>query len=381
MYEYTKEGVIKARIWQDADKIESSAWDQIKILCEHPYIEDIVAIMPDNHSGIGVPIGSVVPVKDAVIPFAVGVDIGCGMLAIKTDITLDKITPKLKEIIHSIKRSVPLGFSWRENKNLKIVYDHIEPSIKTILGELKEYKNTINQLGTLGGGNHFIEIQKDDKDIIWIMIHSGSRNFGKLIADKYAKIAKEQAQFNIPKDLEVLDKGTDEYSDYMTLMSVAVQFAATNRRILSEAVKKEITYHIGNFGVFDVIHIPHNYAIEIGDTILHRKGATSANKGELGIIPGSMGSSSYIVNGLGNELSYNSCSHGAGRIMSRSRAKKEVSIDKFKESMGQIISEDINVGHLDEAPDVYKNIDEVMECQKDLVEIKVKLVPIGSVKG
>lgn len=381
MHEYKVDGIIKALIWQEPHKIESSAWDQIKLMAQHECIKQHIAFMPDIHMGVGATIGSVIPFDDCICPPAVGSDIGCGMLSCKTDLKASVVSPKLKEIIRSIKRSIPLGYSWRNNNQLSVVEENIDPQLKKILDELKEYKNTLVQLGTLGGGNHFIELESDEEDNLWITIHSGSRNFGKTVADEYHKKAKEQSQYGIPKDLEILERGTGEFNDYFALMKVCVAFAADNRRIIASAVKKEIEHYFGPFKFVDVVHTPHNYAIDTGGVILHRKGATSANLGERGVIPGSSGTPSYIVKGRGNALSYNSCSHGAGRIMSRGKAKKEINMEDFKASMNGVISEDVNVGHLDEAPQAYKNIDEIMDQQKDLVEIEVKLTPIGNVKG
>lgn len=377
MHEYLVDGKVKARIWQLPENVESSAWDQIKNMCRHPYIQDPIALMPDIHYGIGATVGAVIPFNQSVCPSAVGSDIGCGMLSLKTNLHVDAVKPKLKELIRSIHRSIPMGYNWRNNQQMKIVEENIDANLKE---DLKGFKDVLPQLGTLGGGNHFIEIQTDEQGNVWIMIHSGSRNFGKLTSDTFIKRAKEVSK-NTPKDLEVLEKGTDDFNSYMTFMKVCIQFAANNRNIMSLAIKKEMEHYFGEVKFVDTIHVPHNYAFDIGETILHRKGATAANLNTRGVIPGNSKSPSYIVKGLGNPLSYESCSHGAGRIMSRGQAKRTITLEQFQESMKDVVSECVTVNHLDEAPDVYKKIDEIMELQKDLVKIEVKLIPIGNCKG
>lgn len=391
MHEYIKDGKLLARIWQNPENIESSAWDQIKSMCSHPYITIPIAIMPDVHSGIGATIGSVIPVEGAVIPSSVGVDLGCGMVTCKTNLKLETIQPYLKDIMLSIKRGIPTGYSHRHSSQLEFVYDSITPEYRDFLGRFqkefcKEFGvNLFNQLGTLGGGNHFIEIQKDAEDNIWFMVHSGSRNFGKQVAEKYIKIAKKQAQNGIPKDLEVLDEGTTEFNEYMSLLCICVEFAFQNRLVMAKEIQKDIKYLIPEVEFNEIINIPHNYVEQLytdwGIFQLHRKGATKATSTITGIIPGSMGSSSYIVSGKDNPLSYFSCSHGAGRLMSRRKAKETIDIEKFKSQMSGIVTSDLNINHLDEAPDAYKDINEIMELQKDLVEIKVKLSPIMNIKG
>jgi tRNA-splicing ligase RtcB len=244
----------------------------------------------------------------------------------------------------------------------------------------------LNQLGTLGGGNHFIELQKDEDGNVHIMIHSGSRNFGAKVANRYCKIAKEHSQHGIPKDLEILESGTSEFYEYQLLMAFATEFAFQNRMVMMEDVKKSLLDFFPETQFHNVINIPHNYARVEGqkdgkNLYVHRKGATFVSSGVVGIIPGSMGSASYIVKGLDNPLSYYSCSHGAGRVMSRRKAKETLSMDTFVEDMKNVPNAEFEKHQLDESPRVYKEIDQVMEQQSDLVTIIKKLLPIRTIKG
>ena len=370
---------------------EEGALDQARNLASLPFVFKQVCLMPDTHSGYGMPIGGVIATRNVVIPNAVGVDIGCGMCAVKT--TLNDITSdQIKELFGAIRYKVPVGFKHREREYNSSIFDSGNfPYLSVILEELSSARK---QLGTLGGGNHFIEIQKGDDGHIWIMIHSGSRNFGLKIANHYNKLAQELCTMwysDIPPikgqdGLAFLPLNTNEGRNYMDAMNYALRFARENRRIMMRDIQDIFeTQHDIKFT--EEINIHHNYAsIEnhFGhNVVVHRKGATSAKEGQLGIIPGSQGTCSYIVKGKGNINSFMSCSHGAGRKMSRKKAKNELNLEEEIKKMNDkgIVHSIRHKDNLDEASSAYKDIDVVMEEQKDLVDIVVKLTPLGVIKG
>jgi tRNA-splicing ligase RtcB len=356
--------------------------------------------MPDVHMGYGMPIGGVLATKDVVIPNAVGVDIGCGMCAVK--IQLNEIdTEKLKIIMGKIREFIPVGFKHQEKEQDITLMPFSQSEKEGWEGDFsdypviqREYDNALTQLGTLGSGNHFIEIQKGSDGYIWIMIHSGSRNLGKQVADYYNKLAIElNSKWHsiVPKEwqLAFLPLDSDEGHSYLREMNYCVEFAYANRKLMMKRILGIFESVLG-LGYFDtnnaIINIAHNYATlenHFGQNVLvHRKGATLARQDTIGIIPGSQGSKSYIVQGLGNADSFNSCSHGAGRKMSRTKAQNELSLEdeiKILDDQG-IIHGIRNKSDLDEATGAYKNIDEVMENQKDLVKIVVELKPLAVIK-
>ena len=369
--------------------IEYGAIEQARNLANLPFAFRHIAIMPDAHQGYGMPIGGVLATKDVVIPNAVGVDIGCGMCAMQTN--LDNIDqPQLKKILSQIRHRIPMGF----NKHQHMKMDELMPpynrhDYNPIIVD-REYENAKKSLGTLGGGNHFIEFQHDDMGYIWVMIHSGSRNLGKQVADHYNKVAKKlnaQWHTSVPAshDLAFLPLASEEGQAYLTEMDYCVRFALANRETMMGVVYKAMEEVLGTFAILPRINISHNYARmenHFGTNVMiHRKGATSAQVDEQGIIPGSQGTSSYIVRGLGNRDSFRSCSHGAGRRMSRKKARAELSLEQEQKSMEGIIHSVRNVTDLDEAPGAYKDIDEVMRHQEDLVEVVTKLRPIAVLKG
>jgi tRNA-splicing ligase RtcB (3'-phosphate/5'-hydroxy nucleic acid ligase) len=367
--------------------IEAKTEEQIDHVAKLPFVVEHVSIMPDGHFGFGVPIGTVIACEGVVICSAVGVDIGCGVLSVKTNICNIEIQ-KVKSIMGEIRKRIPLGFNWNKTQVKEL------PPLKEDLPVVKsEFSNAKLQLSSLGGGNHFLELQVNSDGYMYFMIHSGSRNLGKKVADHYNKIAKElNARWysSVPVDWDLAFLPIEEPMGKMYLkeMQYAVEFAQMNRDAMSEQIQESIHVVMGGDVVFEPpINIAHNYAqwenVKGKNVIIHRKGATSARKGELGIIPGSQGTSSYIVRGLGNEQSFNSCSHGAGRRMGRKAAQRDLDL---KTEIKRL--DDIGVVHgirhqndLDEAAGAYKDIEEVMENQKDLVEIVTKLTPIGVVKG
>ena len=381
---------IPIKLW--LDEIDDNTLFQVKNLANLPFAFKHIALMPDAHTGYGMPIGGVMAADNVVVPNAVGVDIGCGICAVKTDLKLNPdIQRRLKDIVRDIEERVPVGF-----KHHKRAQDEALMPKGYKFGSMEvvrsEYGSALRQLGTLGGGNHFIEIQKDKEDYIWIMIHSGSRNIGKQVADHYNKIAKKlNKQWNSPvppkADLPYLPFTTEEAHRYFEEMNYCVDFALANRKLMLKRVQEVMVDYFPNIKLGEIINIAHNYAKwekHFGkDVVVHRKGATSAHKGELGIIPGSQGTKSYIVEGLGNPESFSSCSHGAGRVMGRNEAIRNLSFEEEVRKLNKrgILHSIRTHRDLDEAPSAYKNIQQVMLDQEDLVKIVTELSPLAVIKG
>lgn len=372
------------KLW--LDDIEDNALIQAKNLANLPFIFKWIAIMPDCHSGYGMPIGGVMATRGVIIPNAVGVDIGCGMCSVKTSLKgIDKNI--LKQIMGKIREFIPIGFDHHKQKREWTGFDNV-PNIKIIK---QEWEAAHYQLGTLGGGNHFIEIQKGSDGFIYIMIHSGSRNFGLKIAKEYHEKAKwlcGKYYSDIPdKDLSFLPMETKEANEYFDAMKYALEFAKENRFRMIEEVKKGFFEILKDVTFDEIINIHHNYAAwenHYGENvIIHRKGATSAREGQIGLIPGSQGTKSYIVKGKGNSESFNSCSHGAGRKMGRKQATEKLDLkEEIKKLDDQGIIHGIrNISDLDEAVGAYKSIDEVMKNQSDLVDVLIELSPLAVIKG
>lgn len=373
------------------EEMEDAAIQQARNLANLPFIYKHLALMPDAHSGFGMPIGGVFASVDVIIPNAVGVDIGCGMCAVKT--TLTNISKsQLQEIVNLIKQGIPVGIEHHKEPQNEILMP-VGFNLKDLHVVKNEYISALRQIGTLGGGNHFIEIQKGNDGHIWIMIHSGSRNLGKKVADYYNKEAVKlnclwHSQIDKTLELSFLPIQSKEAKEYFKEMNFCIEFAFANRRLMLDRIKSYFIDVIGDDIGFDpIINIAHNYArweSHFGkDVIVHRKGATSARFGEIGIIPGSQGSKSFIVQGLGNRDSFMSCSHGAGRKMGRNQAIRTLDLQKEIDLMNRqgIIHELKTVQNLDEAPGAYKDIDTVMNNQRDLVKILVELRPLAVVKG
>jgi len=377
--------------------IEDGALKQAKNLANLPFLFSHVAIMPDAHQGYGMPIGGVMATQGVVVPNAVGVDIGCGMKAVRTDIKSELFTTEIikkifggsSEYKGGIRSKVPMGFGHQSKKQDENLMPEAPGPVVT-----NQYSSALKQLGTLGGGNHFIELQQDLEGFIWVMIHSGSRNLGFTVAHHYDKIAKElNKKWNtvVPAnwDLAFLPLDTDEGALYMQEMTYCVEFAKSNRALMITNVLDSIIESgvVDSMGITVSIDVAHNYAAfehHYGTNVLiHRKGATKAYNGELGIIPGSQGTASYIVKGKGNKDSFMSCSHGAGRKMGRKEAERSLSlteeIDKL--NMLGIVHGVRTVKDLDEAPGAYKDIDVVMSNQQDLVDVEYKLLPMAVLKG
>lgn len=381
---------ILIKMW--LNDIENGALSQAKNLANLPFAFKHIAIMPDSHQGYGMPIGGVLATKGVIIPNAVGVDIGCGMCAVKTSLTeLD--TETLKHIMGEIRKVVPVGFNKHKEKQEDSLMPEIggtEIDLRNVIG--REYNNALKSLGTLGGGNHFIEIQKGSDGYIWIMIHSGSRNLGKQVADHYNKIAIElnkkwYSSVDTKQELAFLPLDSEEGKAYIREMNYCVDFALANRKLMMENIKAIFDRSCSYPEYDEMINIAHNYARmenHFGENVMvHRKGATLATEDTIGIIPGSQGTKSYIVKGKGNAESFNSCSHGAGRKMGRGQAQRDLNLEeevKRLDDMG-VVHAIRGVKDLDEASGAYKDIDEVMENQKDLVEVLVELTPLGVIKG
>ena len=376
---------IPIKIW--ADDLEIQALQQAKNLANLPFTFKWISIMPDGHSGYGMPIGGVIATKGVVIPNAVGVDIGCGICACKTHLS-EISTEKLKEVMSLIRQEIPLGMNHHKDSQSWDGFN-MAPDILIIQNELESSRY---QLCTLGGGNHFIEIQKDKDGWLWIMIHSGSRNFGFQIAKYYHEIAKNLNELwysNISTpDLSFLPTQTKSGSDYIQSMNFALEFAKENRIRMMHKSRMCLEQILNiSIAVEPYIDIHHNYATmehHYGENVMvHRKGATSARLGEIGIIPGSQGTKSYIVRGLGNPESFTSCSHGAGRKMSRTGARENLKLDDEISRLDKqgIIHSIRNVNDLDEATGAYKDISIVMANQSDLIEIITELQPIAVIKA
>jgi tRNA-splicing ligase RtcB len=384
---------IPIRMW--LEEIEDGAMEQIKHLAELPFAFSHIAIMPDSHQGYGMPIGGVLATRDVIIPNAVGVDIGCGMCAVKTSLT-ELNTETLKKIMGRIRDTIPVGFNHHKEKQDEDLMpkglDNFAERDYPIVNQ--EFQSALKSIGTLGGGNHFIEIQKGSDGHIWIMIHSGSRNFGLKIAEHYNKLAIELNKkwfSSVPEEWELayLPLDSEEGKAYIREMNYAVEFALANRRLMMERIARifQEVLVLEDKDFEPMINIAHNYARlenHLGKNVMiHRKGATLADKDTIGIIPGSQGTKSYIVKGKGNVLAFKSCSHGAGRKMGRKEAERTLNLEDEQKKLDDqgILHAIRGKGDLDEASGAYKDISTVMKNQEDLVEILVELQPLGVIKG
>jgi len=396
------EGGRHVKLWTRGVPVDEKAKQQLANTARLPFIFKHVAAMPDVHVGIGATVGSVLATQGAIIPAAVGVDIGCGMMAQQTTLKASDLPESLGAIRAEIERAVPHGFASVRGRSLKGAWAVTPDSIITRWRRLSDrleriedkqphlkVKNPQAQLGTLGGGNHFVEICLDTEQVVWVMLHSGSRGIGNLIGRTFIELAREDMKrhfINLPdRDLAYLVEGTQHFDDYVEAMEWAQDYAAENRRAMMDSVLRVLREHLRPFQLGDVaVNCHHNYTAReqhFGeDVLVTRKGAVRAGRGDLGIIPGSMGARSYIVRGLGNTESFESCSHGAGRVMSRTEARKRVSLSEHEAATAGVeCRKDEDV--IDETPAAYKDIDAVMEAQRDLVEIVHTLKQVICVKG
>ncbi len=392
-----KGGNVPIKIWvNDISEVEGDAITQLKNISSLPWVFKHVAVMPDVHLGKGATVGSVIAMKDAVSPAAVGVDIGCGMAAIKTNLNASRLPDSLKQLRSDLESKIPVGFKdHRDPVVIKLLNhgqnkkfsDQVLKSFENITPQFVSMKSKMmSQCGTLGGGNHYIELCLDQNNTVWMMLHSGSRNIGKSLAEYHmAKAKKLIHNQHIPdRDLAAFLSGTIEMEEYRRDLLWAQNYAFLNRLTMLEIYYTVLKKHFPDVQRLDQILCHHNYVSEevhFGENlIITRKGAISAKQGEKGIIPGSMGTKSYIVEGLGNPESFHSASHGAGRRMSRTQAKKEFTIKDLElQTKGIECRKDSGV--LDEIPKAYKKIEQVMENQKDLVAILYELKQVLNIKG
>ena len=382
--------------WTEGVAFEDQAFAQVLNVTSLPFIHKHVAVMPDVHWGIGATVGSVIPTKGAIIPAAVGVDIGCGMVAARTTLTANDLPESLSGIRAEIEDAVPVGQGEHKVSPYKDTYRKSglaglldkHPKLATMTrGNI--WDKAVRQTGSLGGGNHFIEVCLDTEDRVWVMLHSGSRGVGNLIGRYFIEIAKEDMRthhINLRDvNLAYVSEGTQHFDDYVEAVAWAQDYAANNRDVMMKLVIEALRKHLPDFKIEDAaINCHHNYVQQenhFGANVwVTRKGAVSAREGQLGIIPGSMGERSFIVRGKGNPESFCSCSHGAGRVMSRGKAKEAISLDDHAEATRGVECRK-DVGVLDESPAAYKDIAAVMAAQDDLVEIVHTLKQVLCVKG
>lgn len=378
------------KMWIPAHEVESMALDQLKNVADLPHIFHHVAAMPDVHAGMGATIGTVIAMKDAVIPAAVGVDIGCGMEALSTNLDYNKLTEKkLRKIRDRILEAVPVGFNSHDSVSEEVKklfdlwreFDGLHPSVH-------EHKDrAMHQLGTLGGGNHFIELAVDEDFKVWVMLHSGSRYIGNAIAKVHIDIAKREPHnmSGLPdKALAWLHRDTQEYAQYMNDLAWAQRYARLNRVGMVGLIREAVESVFPSFQYRDWYGCHHNFAqIEehFGEeVVVIRKGAISAREGQMGIIPGAMGAKSFIVRGKGCQMAFNSAPHGAGRKMSRSKAKKKYDFTELQKTMSGIVC-NASKSTVDEIRHAYKNIDKVIGYAEELVEPIHELEQIMNIKG
>jgi tRNA-splicing ligase RtcB len=396
------EGGRHVKMWTRGVPVDEQAKKQLTNIARMPFVHSHLAVMPDVHVGKGATVGSVIATQGAIIPAAVGVDIGCGMIAVQTTLKAKDLPESLSDLRSRIERAVPHGSVTVKGRAHKGSWGNTPDSVRTRWGALAERHDAIiakyprlknkephKQLGTLGGGNHFIEICLDTEQTVWVMLHSGSRGIGNMIGQLFIELARKDMKkhfINLPdQDLAYLVEGTDHFDDYVEAMTWAQDYAAENRRSMMDAVLRVMREVLRPFQLGEVaVNCHHNYCTREQhagvDLIVTRKGAVSAKQGELGIIPGSMGARSYIVRGLGNPESFHSCSHGAGRVMSRTAAQKRFTVEEhIAATEGVECRKDKDV--IDETPAAYKDIDAVMAAQRDLVEIAYTLKQVLCVKG
>jgi tRNA-splicing ligase RtcB (3'-phosphate/5'-hydroxy nucleic acid ligase) len=395
---------VPIKAWTDGVPIEPEAMEQAQNLARMPFVFRHVALMPDVHKGIGATVGSVVATQGAIIPAAVGVDIGCGMMAVETTLAASQLPEDLKPVRRAIEIAVPHGRTDKGGRNDRGAWGRPPPEVQAAWGPFESWlkafsekhpkiadTNGYRQLGTLGTGNHFIEVCIDERDKVWFMLHSGSRHFGNRIGSYFIELAKRDmwtALGNLPdRDLAYFKEGAKHFDDYVEAVGMAQHYARQNRELMMRAVVSAV-HRVEGLPPFETtqaaLNCHHNYVERerhFGtDVLVTRKGAVRARAGDLGIIPGSMGARSYIVRGKGNPQSFESCSHGAGRIMSRTEAKKRFTLaDHEAATAGVECRKDKDV--IDETPGAYKDIDAVMAAQEDLVDVEHTLKQVVCVKG
>lgn len=380
------------------DEVDSEAMQQLYNLSQLPFIHSHIAVMPDVHAGTGATVGSVIPTLGAIIPAAVGVDIGCGMSALRLSIKAGQLPDNLRSLRLAIEAAIPVGFNMHKQDRAREstiralsqgLHQLLQKHPKLHAQQKKPYQTWIRQIGTLGGGNHFIELCLDENQDVWVMLHSGSRGIGSAIGEYYINLARKDMGrhlHNLPdKNLAYFTEGAEHYDDYVEAIGWAQDYAAANRREMMHLIAEVLRKKLPKFGVTkEAIHCHHNYVARerhFDQTVwVTRKGAIRAGEGEWGIIPGSMGTKSYIVRGKGDPQAFCSCSHGAGRRMSRSAAKRQFD-EHHAEEQTQGVECRKDGGIVDELPGAYKDIDVVMRHQGDLVEVVHTLKQVLCVKG
>ena len=382
-------------MWANPWEVEPAALDQLRRIAALPWTERL-RVMPDVHLGKGATVGSVIAMRDAVSPNAVGVDIGCGMAAVRTSLTLEDLPDDLRSLRLAIEAAVPVGYHGhdgvasvvRQDLALKAGFDKMADGFDTLRADRIDERRSkaLSQCGSLGGGNHFIELCADGEGRLWVTLHSGSRNIGKEIAERHVAVAKglEHNRALPDRELAVFLAGTPEMDAYRHDLYWAQDYAFLSRRIMLALVTGVLAKAFEAIAFDEPILCHHNYVAEETydgvDLVVTRKGAIRAGKGDLGLIPGSMGTGSYVVRGLGNEASLNSASHGAGRRMSRTEAKRRFTTDDLAAQTAKVECRK-DAGVLDELPSAYKDINEVIAAQTDLVEVVARLETLLCVKG
>ena len=386
--------------WVQGVPVEDKARQQLRNITTLPFVGPWVAVMPDVHLGIGATVGSVVPTQGAIIPAAVGVDIGCGMAAVRTTLTASDLPDDLALLRNSIERTIPVGNGpggdhrrIPDSVGTKLAQAGLEARLAVIRDKHPKIRpdKVDRQIGTLGGGNHFIEICLDESDRVWVVLHSGSRGTGNLIGTYFIELARRQLEkrvlgFQLPdRDLAFFLEDEPLFADYVEAVSWAQDYARANREAMLARVLHEMRHRLPKFQLEkEAVNCHHNYVQReehFGESLLvTRKGAVSAREGELGIIPGSMGARSYIVRGKGNADSFHSCSHGAGRVMSRTAARAQITLKQHREATAHVECRK-DAGVIDESPAAYKDIDAVMAAQADLVEVVHTLRQVVCIKG
>ncbi|HEY8699020.1 MAG TPA: RtcB family protein [Rhizomicrobium sp.] len=401
MVQIFQQGGAPIHAWIEGVPIEEQAKQQLINVASLPFIHDHVAVMPDVHWGRGATVGSVIPTRGAIVPAAVGVDIGCGMMAVRTSLAAGALPDSLSELRSEIERAVPhgghgAGGGWGGKTggipaSVMTRWRPLEDRFKAICEKHPHFEkeNALIHLGSLGSGNHFIELCLDEEDRVWVMLHSGSRGIGNAIGRFFIEAAREllvRRGVHVPdKDLAWLAEGEPEFADYIEAMLWAQDFAMENRKAMMDRILRTSRDRLGSFTTDKTaVNCHHNYASKEhhfgADVWITRKGAVRAREGDLGIIPGSMGARSFIVRGKGNVDSFHTCSHGAGRAMSRSEAKRRFTVEDHEKATAGIECRK-DAGVIDETPMAYKDIDAVMAAQKDLVDIVHTLRQVICVKG
>ncbi|MBX3284985.1 MAG: RtcB family protein [Actinobacteria bacterium] len=390
---------ITDRLWSWASDLDASTRQQAERTSRLPIVAGHVALMADAHLGLGATVGSVVPTEGAIIPACVGVDIGCGMAAVRTDLVASDLPDDLTPMLDQIGRAIPAGMGRghtgrradaRAERRSKAAAGWLRDHRPRTDLDPKQARTSLDQLGTLGSGNHFVEVCLDDDDTVWVVLHSGSRGIGNQLAQGHIararKVAKRLEIGLEDPDLAYLLEGTPEFDHYVADLLWAQDYAARNRELMLDALLSVVFAEVGKGRQRELVDCHHNYSArevhEGREVWVTRKGAIRAGVGELGIIPGSMGTSTYIVEGLGNAASYESCSHGAGRRLSRTKARKSLSPESLAEAMGdRTWLSDRAAALVDEHPDAYKDIRQVMADQADLVAVRTPLRQVLNYKG